>query len=55
VQSLFSGAGGRALFVANPMQRNLRDLNAVVAHHSLSWDEATAGRGAELLRGEAAN
>jgi alkylation response protein AidB-like acyl-CoA dehydrogenase len=51
VQSLFGGAGGRALFVANPLQRNLRDLNAVVAHHALSWDEATANRGAELLRG----
>jgi alkylation response protein AidB-like acyl-CoA dehydrogenase len=51
VQSLFSSSGGRALFIANPMQRNLRDLNAVVAHHSLSWDEAAAMRGAELLRG----
>jgi alkylation response protein AidB-like acyl-CoA dehydrogenase len=51
VQSLFSAAGARALYEANPMQRSLRDLNAVVAHHSLSWDEATAGRGAELLRG----
>jgi 3-hydroxy-9,10-secoandrosta-1,3,5(10)-triene-9,17-dione monooxygenase len=53
VQSLFNAAGGRALFVANPMQRNMRDLNGVAAHHALSWDEAAAGRGAELLRGDA--
>jgi alkylation response protein AidB-like acyl-CoA dehydrogenase len=53
VQNLFNAAGGRALFIANPMQRHLRDLNAVVAHHALAWDEAAAGRGAELLRGDA--
>lgn len=42
---MFNCAGGRALFLDNPMQRQFRDVFAASAHHSLSWDSASAEYG----------
>jgi alkylation response protein AidB-like acyl-CoA dehydrogenase len=42
---MFNCAGGRALFLDNPMQRQFRDVFAASAHHSLSWDSAAAEYG----------
>ena len=53
VQRLFNAAGGRALFVENPMQRQMRDLYAVAAHRALAWDSSAANYGALLLGGDA--
>ncbi len=53
VQRLFNAAGGRALFVENAMQRQIRDLYAVAAHRALAWDSSTANYGALLLGGAA--
>jgi resorcinol 4-hydroxylase (FADH2) len=49
VQRLFNAAGGRALFLDNAMQRQMRDLYAVAAHRGLSWDSSTANYGAVLV------
>ena len=48
-QRLFNGAGGRALFSSNPMQRQMRDLYAIAAHRALNWDAATAAYGSHIL------
>ncbi|HEY3916238.1 MAG TPA: acyl-CoA dehydrogenase family protein [Stellaceae bacterium] len=40
VQALFAGSGGHAILDANPLQRQVRDLMAVVAHRGLSLEEA---------------
>jgi 3-hydroxy-9,10-secoandrosta-1,3,5(10)-triene-9,17-dione monooxygenase len=40
VNSLFEGAGGSAIYDAEPLQRAWRDLNAAGAHVAFSWDEA---------------
>ncbi len=53
VQRLFNAAGGRALFVENAMQRQMRDLYAVAAHRGLAWDSSIANYGAALLGGGA--
>jgi len=53
VQRLFNAAGGRALFVDNAMQRQIRDLYAVAAHRGLAWDSSIANYGALLLGGGA--
>ncbi len=45
VTRTFNAAGGRALFVQNAMQRQVRDLLAAAAHHSLVWDEVSAEYG----------
>lgn len=42
---LFNSAGGRALYLDNDMQRQFRDCFAAAAHHSLSWDSASAEYG----------
>jgi alkylation response protein AidB-like acyl-CoA dehydrogenase len=49
VQRLFNAAGGRALYLNNPMQRMLRDCQAAAAHHSLMWDAAAAAYGRHVL------
>ena len=49
VQRLFNAAGGRALYLDNPMQRMFRDCHAAAAHHSLMWDQAAAGYGRHVL------
>lgn len=38
--SLFEGAGGGAIYDAEPLQRVWRDLNAASAHVAFSWDDA---------------
>lgn len=48
-QKLFNAAGGRALYLDNPMQRMLRDCLAAAAHHSLGWDSAAANYGRHVL------
>ena len=50
VQKLFNAAGGRALYLDNPMQRMLRDCLAAAAHHSLGWDSAAANYGRHVLK-----
>jgi alkylation response protein AidB-like acyl-CoA dehydrogenase len=37
---LFEGAGGSAIYDAEPLQRMWRDLNAASAHMAFSWDDA---------------
>ncbi len=39
---LFEGAGGGAIYDAEPLQRAWRDLNAASAHMAFSWDDAVA-------------
>jgi alkylation response protein AidB-like acyl-CoA dehydrogenase len=39
VQRLFDGAGGHALYDANPLQRFHRDVNAASHHLAMRWDE----------------
>ncbi|MDB5593631.1 MAG: acyl-CoA dehydrogenase [Hyphomicrobiales bacterium] len=46
---IFNSAGGRALFNDNVMQRQFRDCFAASAHHSLSWDSASAEYGKHQL------
>jgi alkylation response protein AidB-like acyl-CoA dehydrogenase len=53
VQRLFNAAGGRALFLDNVMQRQMRDVAAVAAHRSLAWDTSRAAYG-ELTLGHGA-
>jgi len=53
VQRLFNAAGGRALFLDNVMQRQMRDVAAVAAHRSLAWDTSRAAYG-ELTLGSGA-
>jgi alkylation response protein AidB-like acyl-CoA dehydrogenase len=45
VQRLFNAAGGRALYMDSPLQRQFRDVYAASAHHSLTWDSAAAAYG----------
>lgn len=45
VQRLFNAAGGRALYVDSPLQRQFRDVFAASAHHALNWDSAAAAYG----------
>jgi alkylation response protein AidB-like acyl-CoA dehydrogenase len=52
VQRLFNAAGGRALYLDNPMQRMFRDCHAAAAHHSLMWDAAAASYGRHVLRAD---
>jgi len=49
VQKLFNAAGGRALFLDNAMQRQVRDLYAVAAHRALTWDSCASAYGGFLL------
>ena len=49
VQKLFNAAGGRALFLDNAMQRQVRDLFAVAAHRALTWDACASAYGGFLL------
>jgi 3-hydroxy-9,10-secoandrosta-1,3,5(10)-triene-9,17-dione monooxygenase len=55
VQRLFNAAGGRALYLDNPMQRMFRDCHAAAAHHSLGWDSAAANYGRHVLKAAADN
>jgi resorcinol 4-hydroxylase (FADH2) len=45
VQRLFHAAGGRALYMDSPLQRQFRDVFAASAHHALTWDSAAAAYG----------
>ena len=45
VQRLFNAAGGSALYMDNPLQRQFRDVFAASAHHALTWHSAAAAYG----------
>jgi alkylation response protein AidB-like acyl-CoA dehydrogenase len=45
VQALFASAGGHAIFEANVLQRQLRDLTAVATHRGLYLDESAPAYG----------
>jgi 3-hydroxy-9,10-secoandrosta-1,3,5(10)-triene-9,17-dione monooxygenase len=49
VQALFSASGGHAIFNANPLQRQLRDLIAVATHRGLYLDESAPAYGKSAL------
>jgi alkylation response protein AidB-like acyl-CoA dehydrogenase len=49
VQALFAAAGGHAIFSANPLQRQLRDLIAVATHRGLYLDESAPAYGKSAL------
>ena len=49
VQALFAAAGGHAIFTANPLQRQLRDLIAVCTHRGLYLDESAPAYGKSAL------
>ena len=49
VQALFAAAGGHAIFTANPLQRQLRDLIAVATHRGLYLDESAPAYGKSAL------
>lgn len=49
VQRLFNAAGGRALYMDNPMQSMFRDCHAAAAHNSLMWDVAAGAYGKHVL------
>jgi alkylation response protein AidB-like acyl-CoA dehydrogenase len=51
VQALFAAAGGHAIFNANPLQRQLRDLIAVCTHRGLYLDESAPAYGKSALGG----
>jgi alkylation response protein AidB-like acyl-CoA dehydrogenase len=46
---LFNSAGGRALFMDNPMQRQYRNLLGAVSHHGLVWETAAVEYGRLIL------
>jgi len=50
VTRLFNAAGGRALSVKSPMQRQFRDLLAAASHHSIVWDTVTSEYGRLTLK-----
>jgi 3-hydroxy-9,10-secoandrosta-1,3,5(10)-triene-9,17-dione monooxygenase len=54
-QKIFNYAGGRALFLDSPMQRQFRDCFAASAHHSLSWDSAAMEYGKYQLQAHQPN
>lgn len=49
VQALFAASGGHAIFNANPLQRQLRDLTAVATHRGLYLDESAPAYGKSAL------
>jgi len=49
VQALFAASGGHAIFNANPLQRQLRDLIAVCTHRGLYLDESAPAYGKSAL------
>lgn len=49
VQALFAAAGGHAIFNANPLQRQFRDLTAVATHRGLYLDESAPAYGKSAL------
>jgi alkylation response protein AidB-like acyl-CoA dehydrogenase len=49
VQALFAAAGGHAIFSANPLQRQFRDLTAVATHRGLYLDESAPAYGKSAL------
>ncbi|HLI20085.1 MAG TPA: acyl-CoA dehydrogenase family protein [Stellaceae bacterium] len=51
VEALFAAAGGHAIFNANPLQRQLRDLIAVCTHRGLYLDESSVNYGKSALAG----
>jgi len=52
VQALFAGSGAHALLEANILQRQVRDLMAVVAHRGLYLEEAAPAYAKSLLARE---
>jgi 3-hydroxy-9,10-secoandrosta-1,3,5(10)-triene-9,17-dione monooxygenase len=46
---LFEGAGGSAIYVSNPLERMLRDVNAGAAHYAFTDDLAAPNYGRALL------
>ncbi len=49
VQALFAAAGGHAIYNANPLQRQFRDLVAVATHRGLYLDESAPAYGKSAL------
>ena len=49
VQALFAAAGGHAIYDANPLQRQLRDLIAIATHRGLYLDESAPAYGKSAL------
>jgi len=49
VQSLFAASGGHAIFTSSPLQRQLRDLTAVITHRGLYLDESAPAYGKSAL------
>ena len=46
---LFNAAGGRALFLDEPLQRQYRNLLGAVSHHGLVWESAAVEYGRLIL------
>ncbi|HUB94602.1 MAG TPA: hypothetical protein VL993_01705 [Stellaceae bacterium] len=49
VQRLYNAAGGRANYLRNVLQRQVRDVQTAASHISLVWENATAAYGSHLL------
>jgi alkylation response protein AidB-like acyl-CoA dehydrogenase len=49
VQRLYNAAGGRANYLSNVLQRQVRDVQTAASHISLVWDNATSAYGSHLL------
>ncbi len=47
---LFNAAGGRALFLDDPMQRQYRNLLGAASHHGLVWETAAVEYGSLVLK-----
>ena len=46
---LFNNGGGRAIFTANAMQRQYRNLVAAAAHYSIQWETNAMACGKDLI------
>jgi 3-hydroxy-9,10-secoandrosta-1,3,5(10)-triene-9,17-dione monooxygenase len=53
VQRLYNAAGGRANYLRNVLQRQVRDVQTAASHISLGWDNATASYGNHLITADA--
>jgi alkylation response protein AidB-like acyl-CoA dehydrogenase len=49
VQRLYNTAGGRANYLSNVLQRQVRDVQTAASHISLVWDNATSAYGSHFL------
>ena len=49
VDMIADGTGAQALYLANPLQRQFRDIHAVAAHIAFSMDAASSAYGSVVL------